>query len=385
MDKDKRDTVPQRRAEMWKEVLLYDELGKGPKTKDAQGEINWEDEKWGQTLNRLSIYLIDKDNQRRLVKQLFLGDRAKGWTKEKYLSEARQVCREISNYNGQSADLERLGRHLHAILAQQTGKDRTKEELARDFGNAGQLEPDPIQPDKAYLVTDHHGKKQWLPKIFVPEAFDWPMDKILADPDPSEGRPFKADDCVRLMTDKYTSHGMPKGIEGYVSGVVSNQFLGWEGNFCQVMFIVACKYETAEQDEITVWDDFLEMKEDQLQLCNKNYPPSLWFPYQVTRSGQVIRDPKSGYFEYHTEVKSYTHPELWAVLTAQPRQSRESLQEQGKENPPPSLGVERPSFQTREKPFEKGWNRIKSLWKTGKKGVRTANQNISKKLKQIIR
>ena len=145
------------------------------------------------------------------------------------------MCGEISNYNGQSDDLERLGRHVHAILAQQTRKDRTKEELARDFDNASQLEPDPIQPDKAYLVTDQHGKKQWLPKIFVPESFDWPLDKILADPDPSEGRPFKVDDCVRLMTDKHIGHGMAKGIEGYVSRVVSNQFLGWEGNFCQVL------------------------------------------------------------------------------------------------------------------------------------------------------
>ena len=77
------------------------------------------------------------------------------------------------------------------------------------------------------------------------------------------------------MTNEYLGQGMPKGIEGYVSGVVSNQFLGWEGNFCQVMFIVACKYETTEQDEMTVWDDFLEVKEDQLQLCDKNHPPSM--------------------------------------------------------------------------------------------------------------
>lgn len=362
--------------------MLYDGLCKGPETKNAQGEINWEDEKWSQTLNRLSLYLIDKDNQRRLVKELFLGETDEGWTRGRYLGEVRKVCQEISNYNGQSDDLERLGRHLHAILAQHSRKDRTKEELARDFANAGQLEPDPIQPDKAYLVTDHHGKKQRLLKMFVPESFHWRMDKILADPDPSEGRPFKADDCVRLMTDKYIGPGMPKGIEGYVSGVVSNQFLGWEGNFCQVMFIVACTYETTEQDKITVWEHFLEVEEDQLQLCNENHPPSLWFPYQVAMNGQVIRDQNSGYFEYHTEIKSYRYPELWDVLTAQ---SRESPQQEGEENPLPSLGVERPTLQTREKPFEKGWNRIKSLWKKGEKGMRNANQNSSKKLKQIIR
>ncbi len=61
MNTDKRKTVPQLQAQMWKEVLLYDELGKGPK-KDARGEINWLDKEWSQTLDRLSIYLIDEDN-----------------------------------------------------------------------------------------------------------------------------------------------------------------------------------------------------------------------------------------------------------------------------------------------------------------------------------
>ncbi len=67
---------------------------------------------------------------------------------------------------------------------------------------------------------------------------------------------------------------MPKGIEGYVSGVVSNQFLGWEGNRCHVMFILSC------QDDTRVWDDFLEVEEDQLQLC---HPPSQFFPFQVAK------------------------------------------------------------------------------------------------------
>jgi hypothetical protein len=167
------------------------------------------------------------------------------------------------------------------------------------------------------------------------------MDKILADPHPSEGRPFKSNDCVRLMTDKYIGHGLPKGIEGYVSGVVSNQFLGWKGNFCQVMFIVACKYETTEQDEITVWDDFLEVEEDQLQLCNKKHPPSLWFPFQVAETGQVIRDQQLGRFEYHTEIKPYTYQDLWDVLTAQARQPRKSLQQEGQENLSPSYIFEK--------------------------------------------
>ena len=156
------------------------------------------------------------------------------------------------------------------------------------------------------------------------------MDKILADPDPSEGRKFKYYDCVRLMTNKYLHRGLPKGIEGYVSGVVSNEFLEWEANCCHVMFIIAC------QDETKVWEDFLEVQEDQLQLCNKKHPPSLWFPYQVARNGQLIRDPQSGGFEHHKESKPYTSQELWDSLT---EQSREIPQQEGEETPPPRLGV----------------------------------------------
>jgi hypothetical protein len=167
--------------------------------------------------------------------------------------------------------------------------------------------------------------------MFLPESFDWPVDKILADPDPSEGRPFKSDDCVRLMTDKYTALGLPKGIEGYVSGVVSNQFLGWEANRCHVMFILSCKDDSAGQDEITVWDDFLEVEEDQLQLCNREHPPSLWFPYEVAETGQVIRDQQSGCFECHKESKPYTHQGLLDSLAEQPSGT---FQQGGKENPP---------------------------------------------------
>lgn len=110
-------------------------------------------------------------------------------------------------------------------------------------------------------------------------------------------------------------------------GAVSNKFLGWEANLCQVMFIVACTHETAEQDEITVWDDFLELEEDDLQLCDEKHPPSLWFPYQVDKDGRVIRDEQSGDFKYHTAIKTYKSQQLWDVLAAQQRQPGESLQQ----------------------------------------------------------
>ena len=244
-------------------------------------------------------------------------------------------------------------------------------ELHQDFVKTGQTHP--TSHETVVLIRDHHGNKTTILKSRLRE---WPVDKILADPDPSEGRPFKSGDCVRLMTDEYW--GMPQGIEGYVSGVISNKFLGWEGNFCQVIFIVACKYETTKQDKITVWDDFLEVQDDQLQLCDENHPPSLCFPYQVSRNGQVIRDPKSGSFERHPKITPYTFDDLCKALNKQPGGS---LQQEGEENPTPSPGVERLSFQTRE---AKVWNSIKSLWKKVKKGVRNDNQNISKKLKQII-
>ena len=379
MDANKRITLLQLKGKMWEEVLLYDGLRKGPETKNAQGEINWGDEKWSQTLKRLDTYLADKANQPRLVRELFLGEIDKDWTRDKYVNEVRKVCKEISNYNeqpGQPEDLQNLGKHLYKILAQQSGRGRTEEELLRDFNNAGQLEPHPTRSvDKGYMVTDHHGRKQWLPKIFLPESLHWSMDQILAD-NSNEGRPFKSDHCVRLKTDRYAGRGMPEGIEGYVLGAVSNKHLGWEANLCQVMFIVACTSETTEQDKITVWDDFLEVTDDDLQLCDKKHPPSLWFPFQVDGDGRVIRDQRSGLFEYHTKITPYRYPELWDVLTAQQRQPGEGLQEEEEGNPSPSLGV--------KKPYKKGWNRIKSLWRKGKKGVRNGNQNISKKLKQEI-
>jgi hypothetical protein len=144
-----------------------------------------------------------------------------------------------------------------------------------------------------------------------------------------------------------------------VLGAVSNKFLGWKANRCQVIFIVACTYdineidvETAEQDEITVWDDFLELREDDLELCDKDRPPSLRFPYQVDGNGRVIRDEQSGHFKRNKEVIPYRYPQLREVLAAQQRQP--------------------------------GWSNIKSLWRKGKKDVRNANQNISKKLKQMM-
>ena len=201
------------------------------------------------------------------------------------------------------------------------------EELFLDFLNAGDLELHPTNPDEAYLVTDHHGDKTLLPKIFLPESFNWPLDKILADPDPSEGRPFKSNDCVRLMTDKYIGHGLPKGIEGYVSGVVSNEFLGWEANRCHVMFIIACKDDTTVQD-------FLEVQEDQLQLCNKKHPPSQLFLYQVARNGQVIRDQQSGSFERHKESKPYTYEYL---LDSLKEELREIPQQEGEKSSFPKI------------------------------------------------
>jgi hypothetical protein len=230
MDTSEIKNLAQRRQEDWQEVLLYERLRKGPETKDAQGEIDWEDAKWGQTLKRLGSYFEDKDNQRRLVRELFLGGDKKEWAKDKrvkYVDEIKEVCREIRNYNEQPRqpeDLHNLGKHLYEILAQQSGRDRTGEELTRDFNNAGKLEPHPADPE-AYLVADHHGRKQWLPKIFLPESFDWSMDQILAD-DPSEGRLYKSDDCVRLMTDKYEIHGMPRGLRGMCWGRFQTNFLG---------------------------------------------------------------------------------------------------------------------------------------------------------------
>ena len=191
MDTTKKDTVPQRRANDWKEVLLYEKLRRGSKTTDT----------WPKTLDHLHDYLLDEGNQRRLVRQLLNGETDKDWTDEQlklYLDDAVNVCRKITAYTTsdlwQESQLQDMGHHVHRILAQQNRKERSTEELFQDFLNAGTVEPPPTAPDVACFVTDHHGKKTLLPKCLLPESFNWPIDKILADPDPSEGRPFKSDD-----------------------------------------------------------------------------------------------------------------------------------------------------------------------------------------------
>lgn len=229
----------------------------------------------------------------------------KGCTAEdytNYLDEAARLCNMIiDNTKTDPVSLQQnllrdLGQRVHEILDRQTPEPKSMERLFRDFLNAGQRKVNPNDPEESYLVTDHHGETTPIPKGLVPESRHWPIDEILAD-DPSEKRPFESNACVRLVTDKYAGIGLPRGIEGYVSGVVSNKYLGWKANYCHVMFIVAC------EEDGTVVEDFLEVRDDDLQLCDKKNPPTQFFPYEVARNGQMM-------LERHENSKPYTYDDL---------------------------------------------------------------------------
>ena len=165
MDTSKRNIVSQRRAEDWDEVLLYEELRQGPKTRDAKDDTNSE---WLQTLDKLHLYLRKKDNQRRLLRRLLnFTEIMKDWTEEEfrlYLDDATNLCTKIINYTKISPSfihfdekckggglrtpdpaywrqdvLRDVGQHVHEILAKQSRQPRSMEELFRDFLNAGNL------------------------------------------------------------------------------------------------------------------------------------------------------------------------------------------------------------------------------------------------------
>ena len=276
MDTTNTNNIAQRRTKDWDEVLLYDQLRRGPNTKNEQGDLNWEDSEWSQTLEKLYLYLKNDHSRRRLLRRLFVAKRYENpnCTEEEYLKYAENSSQKIVDYTQGNPDywrkekLKDVAQHLHGTLAKQNRPHKSMDELFKDYLNAGTPEEDP-NDSEGDVVRDHHGDKVPFIKELFGESVNWPLDKILADPDPSEGGQFKSDDCVRLMTNNYLHRGFPKGIEGYVSGVVSNEYLGWEANYCHVMFIVGC------EDETTVWEDFLEVQEDQLQLCNKKHPPSM--------------------------------------------------------------------------------------------------------------
>jgi hypothetical protein len=91
MDTIKTNNVPQRREEDWHQLLLYEELRRGPKIED----------KWTKTLDKLHLCLLDENNRRRLIRQLLIGETDKDWTKDRlseYLDDASAACTKISDY-----------------------------------------------------------------------------------------------------------------------------------------------------------------------------------------------------------------------------------------------------------------------------------------------
>ena len=355
------NNLVQRRQEDWQEVLLYERLRKGPKTGD---DTNPE---WNETLSQLENYLKKKHNRRRLMTRLLSDAGAlEDWPAEdytNYLDKAARLCNMIIDNTKtdpvslQPDLLKDLGQRVYEILDKQTSEPKSMERLFRDFLNAGQRKLNPNDPDESYLVTDHHGETTPIPKDLMPESRHWTMDQILAD-DPSEKRPFESNDCVRLVTDKYEGVGLPEGIEGYVSGVVSNKYLGWKANYCHVIFILAC------EEDGTMVEDFLEVRDNDLRRCDIENPPSQFFPYEVARNGQMM-------LERHEESKPYTYDDLVDFLRDQSRKIRQQSDISKEEESPSSKGEGSPSSKSPSSIALKGqWGAFKQRFAKGLRWLR---------------
>ena len=93
MDTNKKDTVPQRRAKQWKEILLYHELRQGPKKEDTEGK------EWLKTLEKLHKFLIeDEGNRRQLTRYLVHTYPNTKGTKEEYLKEVITSSQLMGDY-----------------------------------------------------------------------------------------------------------------------------------------------------------------------------------------------------------------------------------------------------------------------------------------------
>ncbi len=137
--------------------------------------------------------------------------------------------------------------------------------------------------------------------------------------DPSPGRVLnlRRDHCVRLITDGYAHLGMPRGMEGYVISLVSNEALGWPANSCQIMVVLAYPGRGMAWEE-----DFLEVAEDELEVCTGDSPPSKWFPFETSGDGLVKRT-RSGGFRVRGDAQPYTHEERIGGLAGPPATSPE--------------------------------------------------------------
>jgi hypothetical protein len=317
-----RKELQEARQREWEEVLLYEALVRGPEVA--------EDTPWDKTLDKLAEHI--GDNGRVLLHNLIDPepvDENNHWDmdlNDRYLEKFRQVRSRLIYYLQSKAnslaketdeelkilarkDLDQLAREASEALKAQGRQPRFADQVRVDYLNAGTVTR---YNDDLSSVTDIHGRTSLVPNDFLPEAVT-SSDNVLVERDlhPDRVLNLRRNHCVRLITDAYEDRGMPKGIEGYVTNLVSNEALGWPANNCQIMVVL----EHLGKD-IPWSEDFLEVTESEIERCTKENPPSEWFPFETSEDGLVETTPLG--FKVKPDAKTYTYEELFVHLTGKP-------------------------------------------------------------------
>jgi hypothetical protein len=325
-----RAAMREEREKEWEEVWLYEALVRGPKEGEAAS--------WDGTLDRLDQHigghgkpLLDNLYGLEPVEEGQWDDKQRHDHYLGTLREAKALLHAYvdsrSRWRGSQADeglrrvaregLDRLARKVSEALREQGRRPRSEDQVMTDYLNAGTVTR--YRDSKVTsLVTDIHGMAYTIANCFLPEAVLSP-DRLLVESDPSPGRRLglRRDHCVRLITDGYAHLGMPRGMEGYVISLVSNEALGWTANNCQIMVVLAYQGRGMPWEE-----DFLEVAEDELEVCTKGNPPSKWFPFETSGDGLVKRT-RSGGFRVRGDAQPYTHEERIGGLAGPPATSPE--------------------------------------------------------------
>lgn len=274
----------------WEQAQLCAALRKGPRT---------DPESWGATLKNL-VRL--RDHQPWVLRSLVsdpIFDK-EDWTDNESSRFSELVkkafdCDAAFETSRSQEDLEALAAAVHETLVAQGLPNRSEGEVLADYLSAGRV----VRTEGKWTwIQDIFGREVFIVSAFVPDLS--PPELVRSE----ENRPFEYGHCVRLTTDDYAGIGLPKGCVGYVLQLVSNKSFTDVRNYCQVIFIIG--YD-AEDESCT--DEYEEVTDSELELCDKDHRPPAWFPFEVGGDGFVKKDQKSQ-FQLRPNAEPYTYEEM---------------------------------------------------------------------------
>lgn len=277
----------------WEQVQLFEALQKGSGTDPESGDA---------TLKNL-VRLLDHEPSvlwSLVSDPIFLNAGKEGWTDDKSSRFGELVkkafdCGAAFETSRSREDLKALAVAVHKTLVAQGLPNRSEEEVLADYLSAGRV----VRTEgNLTWIQDVYGREILIASAFVPNPS--PPEMVASE----ENRPFEHGHCVRLTTDDYTGIGLPKGSVGYVLQLVSNKSFTDVRNYCQVIFIVG--YDAEDQ---SCTDEYLEVTDSELELCDKEHRPPAWFPFEVGRDG-FVKKTRKGQFQLRPNAEPYTYEEL---------------------------------------------------------------------------